>query len=37
MKEIARTNQNQKDELRRFAPQLIFLVLYPKQGFHGYK
>jgi hypothetical protein len=30
------TNQNPKDEWRRFAPPLIFWVLCPKQGFHCY-
>jgi len=34
--EIARTDQNQKDEWRRFAPPLIFLVLCPKQNLHCY-
>jgi hypothetical protein len=36
MQEIARTNQNQKDEWRRFAPPLIFWVLCPKQNLHCY-
>ena len=35
--EIDRTNQNQKDEWRREAPPLIFLVLCPKQNLHCYK
>jgi hypothetical protein len=34
--EITRTNQNQKDEWRREAPPLIFLVLCPKQSLHCY-
>jgi hypothetical protein len=36
MQEIARTNQNPKDEWRRFAPPLIFWVLFPKQNLHCY-
>ncbi|WGS70663.1 MULTISPECIES: hypothetical protein [Pseudanabaena] len=36
MQEIDRTNQNQKDEWRREAPPLIFLVLCPKQNLHCY-
>jgi len=36
MQEIARTNQNPKDEWRRFAPPLIFWVLCPKQILHCY-
>jgi hypothetical protein len=37
MQEIARTNQNPKDEWRREAPPLIFWVLCPKQSLHCYK
>ncbi|MFO0542438.1 MAG: hypothetical protein ACK5Z3_01300 [Pseudanabaena sp.] len=36
MQEIARTNQNPKDEWRREAPPLIFWVLCPKQNLHCY-
>jgi hypothetical protein len=36
MQEIARTNQNPKDEGRRCAPPLIFWVLCPKQNLHCY-
>jgi len=36
MQEIARTNQNPKDEWRRFGPPLIFWVLCPKQNLHCY-
>ena len=35
--EIERTKQNQKDEWRRFALPLIFLVLCLKQNLHCYK
>jgi hypothetical protein len=34
--ELARTKQNQKDEWRRFAPPLIFLVLCPKQNLYQF-
>ena len=34
--EIDRTNQDQKDEWRGFAPPLIFLVLCPKQNLRCY-
>ncbi|MEA5479694.1 hypothetical protein VB774_18885 [Pseudanabaena galeata UHCC 0370] len=36
MQEIARTNQNPKDEWRRFAPPLIFWVLCPEQNLQCY-